>query len=89
MAFRLGLNQTTKTERWDAAPVTVVALGARQRNGEDELALPEADGVGAPLDVGPPGAGSEAARELLEKAPGDRVKFDGGPWVVDSVERAL
>jgi len=33
--------------------------------------------------------GSEAAQALLEKTPGDSVKFDGGAWTVASIERAI
>jgi transcription elongation GreA/GreB family factor len=33
--------------------------------------------------------GSEAAQALLERAPGDKVRFDGAAWTVETVERAL
>ena len=32
---------------------------------------------------------SEAARELLEKGPGDTVRFDRAVWTVETIERAL
>ncbi len=33
--------------------------------------------------------GSEAAQALLDKSPGDAVKFDGGAWTVASIERGF
>ena len=33
--------------------------------------------------------GSEAAQALLEKTPGDTVRFDGGTWTVASVQRVV
>jgi transcription elongation GreA/GreB family factor len=33
--------------------------------------------------------GSDAAQALLDKSPGDAVKFDGGAWTVESIERGI
>jgi transcription elongation factor GreA len=33
--------------------------------------------------------GSEAAQAMLQRGPGDKVKFDGATWQIDAIERAL